>query len=835
MAPAKLGLKQQMAPVRGSRRRGRGQSSLSSPVVAAEEENAPDSAGPVQGTPAGPRVSTRARGSISAPADDTGEAADTDSLGSAPAGSGTQPRFTKKQVRDQILKITTLLERTQKTLKASDRWIEAGVLVRNHGLDATQTALESVLDLLELRLKKLEAAKASSTRLVPQATINLLRVLLDDLTQLASLEPANLAIDWVDKRKALGTILGVNLRVDRSRMVRPGPTNQGQAETAAETGAGSDPRSGSGTGAGTGTRAGDDHGSRGATEATAASTGSGSGDPPGTGTGAGTGSAPAVGAGSGTDTTAGPGTGSGQVVRAPQSALPHLPPRLFTQAVAAGEVQTVPPEVVADAQIPINTRDDLTRALLTVGKGLPVDLNGRGVNHFLKVNSTTDLKFTGSGNSLSFQTYWERILPIHLAPEAQISINQKVGGMIYLLGGEAKEALQDFHEVNTISGYFRMWRALYDAFGIRRRNGAWLTTFMSEKQHLLCTDVKQYLVGLISTLERHEKNGEDLNALALQAWVPLQEMLRKDYGDFCEDWPNFKTVHRTYDNVVASNPYLTLTEFITFKMMRIENRENAPTRPGYSMMRTIVRRNKKQKDECTLSTDEDTSESEEELTSITVAAHAPQTAGNSQGTGSGPTPSRRKKKKNKNKPKQGPSGQGDQKESQGQNDQVQPTGTKVIGARQGPQGKGKSLNNPQQPVLRLCPYKCGATHSALNCTELTRGQRITYIERNNACLNCLSTNHRVEQCTSRLSCLECTKRGIRADQCRHHTSTCPNLFDKSGKYFGNGSDYYTQGRKRKQPDAPQAGSVPPKVEAGQDDQSGSQAKTPKVEQSARKF
>jgi hypothetical protein len=216
-------------------------------VVAAEEENAPDSAGPVRGTPAGPRVSTRARGSVSVPADEAGEAADTDSLGSAPAGSGTQSRFSKKQVRDQILKITTLLERTQKTLKVSDRWIEAGVLVRNHGLDATQTALESVLDLLELRLKKLEAARASSSRLVPQATINLLRVLLDDLTQLASLEPANPAIDWVDKRKALGTILGVNLRVDRSRMVRPGPTNPGQAETAAETKTGSGPGAGSGT------------------------------------------------------------------------------------------------------------------------------------------------------------------------------------------------------------------------------------------------------------------------------------------------------------------------------------------------------------------------------------------------------------------------------------------------------------------------------------------------------------------------------------------------------------------------------------------------------------
>jgi hypothetical protein len=480
--------------------------------------------------------------------------------------------------------------------------------------------------------------------------------------------------------------------------------------------------------------------------------------------------------------------------------------------------------------------------------GLPVNLNGKSINHFLKVNATTEMKFDGS-NSVSFQCYWNQLLPIHLAPEAQISYHRKVGGMLYLLGGDAKTALQDFHTVDTQDGYFKLWRLIYEAYGIRRLTGTWLNTYMAEKGHVLCTDVKTYLLGLLSALDQHQKNGESLDSLAMKAWAPLQELLRRDFGDFCETWPNFRTLHRTYDNLVASDPYGTLTEFVSFMIMRIENREKSSGSGSmdYRIMRTIMKKNQKEKQSCTLSTDEESSDSEPE-TPVKVERNQSVQQGTkrkaetveSQASAPEATTPKAKKRKNRNKNKNSAQGQETPKENQGHQDQGGLHGVKVIGAKQGPQGKGKGANNPLQAIVRVCPFKCGGNHAAVNCTVLTRGQRITYIERNNGCLNCLSPTHRVDQCYSKMSCLDCTKRGIPKDQCRHHTSTCPNLFDKSGKYFGKGSDYYDQGKKRRYPDSAQPGQgsnepVNPKVESAQGGEEAPPAKMQKTEQPGKIF
>jgi len=66
------------------------------------------------------------------------------------------------------------------------------------------------------------------------------------------------------------------------------------------------------------------------------------------------------------------------------------------------------------------------------------------------------------------------------------------------------------------------------------------------------------------------------------------------------------------------------------------------------------------------------------------------------------------------------------------------------------------------------------------------------------------------------------------------------LFDKSGKYFGKGSDYYDQGRKRRFQDSAQPGqasneSVTPKVESAQGGEEEPASKMPKLEQPGKKF
>jgi hypothetical protein len=198
-----------MGPIRGSKGRARGRSGAASPSGAAKEEEVPAGpVGPVRVTPARPDSGTGASRTTSGPDNDGSGSVDNDSLGSGPSGAGPQARFTKKQVRDQVTKITSLLERTKKILKGADIWIEAGALRRDHGLEGTQASLEVVLDLLGLRMRKLEAAKASSTRLVSQATLNQLRRFLDDLTQLTSLDSANLATNWVERRDSLGSETG---------------------------------------------------------------------------------------------------------------------------------------------------------------------------------------------------------------------------------------------------------------------------------------------------------------------------------------------------------------------------------------------------------------------------------------------------------------------------------------------------------------------------------------------------------------------------------------------------------------------------------------------------
>ncbi|XP_059223171.1 uncharacterized protein LOC131996976 [Stomoxys calcitrans] len=93
--------------------------------------------------------------------------------------------------------------------------------------------------------------------------------------------------------------------------------------------------------------------------------------------------------------------------------------------------------------------------------------------------------------------------------------------------------------------------------------------------------------------------------------------------------------------------------------------------------------------------------------------------------------------------------------------EVKPTDTKDSHEASRSSSKVKSYQTNMDK--RLC-FVCSQDHVVKSCPrflEMNQEQRFITVKRNNLCLNCFSSNHKLNQCTSKFSCSKC--------KLRHHT------------------------------------------------------------------
>ena len=631
---------------------------------------------------------------------DEGEQPPEDSEASSPPRQSVLDRMSTKNARDLIKYFTDLAERAKRFLKDSDKWIEGGVLSDDHSLPVTQMGLQGILDLFTPKMKKFEAARQKCGRVVSTTTYTRVKDFMVELNNLATMEPGDLALSWVETRTAIQPVLGVSMKVPSNKLRHP-------------------------------------------------------------------------------------------------SGGPSLHENLMNLIQAAAGNSRDKPEVhraikaqIEQAHQKIHTRNDLEKALETVGKGTRVDMEKSNVQDYLKSQRLFEDLFTGDGPT-RFQDIWEVMIPIHMAPETQISYGKKIGALISLLGGGVKVAMKQYLGLGERSDYLKVWREIFQGYAETQNRGDWIKKFLLNYSDLMYSDPCAFIRGIKGALTQHKKNGENTHYKALEAWSHITIGMRKDFDKFVDKIPDFWPIYKNLDSYLETDPEGILDEFAQYLTYMYSREKDQRSSVGtLHVMRTALQGQKRERsqgpEDERLSAKEKWERAlkdaqEKEIKALRIKRSI--------------TPEIEEPKAKKTK--------GNEEKSSGEKKQRSPSPRRQRSpsprrprsrSPRTSENKGRSNKGSDQIRKRKCPLykKCRGFHSFFDC-PLNKREREEAVADN--CRRCGFPGHKKYQCRSKQGCMECTRRGKDPKDCDHPTLSCKHLFTENGKWIGKYTDFPRSERK----------------------------------------
>jgi hypothetical protein len=439
----------------------------------------------------------------------------------------------------------------------------------------------------------------------------------------------------------------------------------------------------------------------------------------------------------------------------------------------------------------IHTRDDLEKALETVGKGLRLDMEKSNVQDYLKSQRLFEDLFTGDGPT-RFQDIWEVMIPIHMAPTTQISYGKKIGALISLLSGGVKVAMKQYLGLGERSDYLQVWREIFQGYAETQNRGDWIKKFLLNYSDLMYSDPCAFIRGIKGALTQHKKNGELTHYKALEAWAHITIGMRKDFDKFIDKIPEFWPIYKNVDSYLETDPEGILDEFaqhLTYVYSR--EKEQRSSVGTLHVMRTALQGQKRERtpepEDERLSAKEKWERAlkdaqEKEIKSLRIKRSI--------------TPEIKTEEPKAKKTK------GDEGKNPGEKKQRSPSPRR----RRSPSPRRPRSRSPRRGEerrrgkksdyinQRRCPLynTCKGYHSFFDC-PLDKKERLKASADN--CKRCGFPGHRTSECKSKQGCMECTRRGKDPKACDHPTLNCRHLFTEKGKWIGKYSDFPRSERK----------------------------------------